>query len=135
MKILLLSQILPFPPDSGPKIKTFNVIRYLAEHHEVTLVSFGRGEPAASMEALQQVCRVVPTVPMKRGRLRDLWALVRSLITRQPWTMVRDDRRTMRRVVTEVSGRQKFDLVYADQLSMCQYARLVPGGVRVFDAN
>ena len=44
MKVLLLTLVLPYPPDSGPKIKTYHVLRYLAQRHEVTLVSFIRSE-------------------------------------------------------------------------------------------
>ena len=48
MKVLLLTQVLPYPPDSGLKIKAWNVLKYLAQHHEVTLISFGRGGVAGS---------------------------------------------------------------------------------------
>ena len=44
MKVLLLTQVLPYPPDSGPKVKTWNVLKYLASKHEITLVSFVRGD-------------------------------------------------------------------------------------------
>lgn len=135
MKILLLSQVLPHPPDSGPKVKTWNLLRFLAQHHEVTLISFVRGEGPESTQELQKYCRRVHTIPMKRAWPRDLWALVRSLATSQPWMMLRDDRRAMRDKVREISGQGGFDVVYADQLNMCQYARLVSGGVRVFDAH
>jgi hypothetical protein len=30
MKVLLLTQVLPYPPDSGPKVKTWNLIKHLA---------------------------------------------------------------------------------------------------------
>ena len=40
MNVLLLTQVLPYPPDSGPKVKTWNVLKYLAQHHEVRLVLF-----------------------------------------------------------------------------------------------
>ena len=52
MKILLLTQVLPYPPDSGPKVKTWNVIKYLAPRHDVTLVSFVRGDQSAEVAHL-----------------------------------------------------------------------------------
>jgi len=43
MRILLITPILPYPPDSGPKIKTYHVLRYLANAgHTITLASFVR---------------------------------------------------------------------------------------------
>jgi hypothetical protein len=29
MRILFLSQLVPYPPDAGPKVRSYNVIRYL----------------------------------------------------------------------------------------------------------
>src|SRR5262249_41826932 len=53
MRILLLTLVVPNPPDSGPKIKTHYLLRYLAQHHQVTLVSFVRSaEEAAAARAL-----------------------------------------------------------------------------------
>ena len=59
MRILLLTQVVPFPPDSGPKIKTLNVLRYLALRHEVHLVSFARSvaEEACAREIGRASCR------------------------------------------------------------------------------
>ena len=48
MKVLLLTQVLHYPPDSNPKIKTWSVLKYLTQHHEGTLVSLVRGGIAGS---------------------------------------------------------------------------------------
>ena len=71
MKILLLTQVLPYPPDSGPKVKTWNVLKYLAQHHEVTLVSFVRGDQSEDVHQLRKYCQAVHTVPMVRSAIRD----------------------------------------------------------------
>ncbi len=42
MNILFLSQVLPYPLDAGPKIRIYYVLRYLAQRHDVSLVSFTR---------------------------------------------------------------------------------------------
>ena len=42
MKILFLTQVLPYPLDSGPKIRAHYVLRQLAAEHQITLVSFVR---------------------------------------------------------------------------------------------
>ena len=45
MRILFLTQIIPYPPNAGPRVKTWHVLRYLAQRgHEVTLASFVRPE-------------------------------------------------------------------------------------------
>jgi glycosyltransferase involved in cell wall biosynthesis len=135
MKALLLTQVLPYPPDSGPKIKTYNVIKYLARNHRVTLVSFVRGDQSEHIRHLERYCEAVHTVPMERGAARDGLAMVRSLLTGRPWMMERDDRKVMRALVTRLAAEGSFDVIHADQLNMAQYARCVPDAFRILDAH
>ncbi|MGQ0601233.1 MAG: glycosyltransferase family 4 protein [Anaerolineales bacterium] len=135
MKVLLLTQVLPYPPDSGPKIKTWNTLKYLARDHEITLVSFVRGDQAAEVEALRRYCQAIHTVPLTRSPIADGWAMVSSLITGQPWMMVRDDQRAMRELIDQLCATTRFDVVHADQLNMAQYAARVPDARRVLDAH
>ena len=135
MNVLLLTQVLPFPPDSGPKVKTYNVLKYLSQHHDVTLVSFVRGDQSGDVEHLRRYCCAVHTVPMARGAVRDGWAMVRSLATSQPWMMVRDDRPEMHALIGRLATQTKFGVVHADQLNMAQYAERVAGARKVLDAH
>lgn len=135
MKILLLTQVLPYPPDSGPKVKTWNVIKYLTQHHQVTLVSFVRGDQSAEIKHLEQYCHAVHTVPMERSIVLDGLAMVHSLLNGQPWMMTRDDRAAMRQLIDRLSKETQFDIAQADQLNMAQYAARVPGARKVLDAH
>ena len=135
MTILLLTQVLPYPPDSGPQIKTWNLIKYLARNHDVTLVSFVRGAADRQVESLRRYCRAVHTVPLARGVARDAGFLLASLLTRRPFMMRRDDRSAMCRVVERVAAANAFDAVHADQLNMAPYALRVRAPLRVLDAH
>lgn len=135
MKILLLTQVLPYPPDSGPKVKTWNVLKYLAQHHEVTLVSFVRGDQSAEINHLKTVCHAVHTVPIERKAVDDVRYLLKSVLTNQPFLMVRDDRANMRHLLEQLSRETKFDIAHADQLNMAQYAARIPGAAKIVDAH
>jgi len=135
MKVMLLTQVLPYPPDSGPKVKTYNVLKYLAQHHDVTLVSFVRGDQSRDIAHLQKYCRAIHVVPMERGAVKDGLAMARSLATRQPWMMVRDDRAAMRLVVDKLARETRFDVAHADQLNMGQYAARVTQARKIMDAH
>ena len=136
MRILFLTQIVPYPPDSGPRIKTYNVLRYLALRHEVHLISFTRST-AESENArwLRGVCAGVTTVPLHRSRLSDVAYLAKSIATGRPFLVERDDSPAMRLAVEELLRRQDLDAVHADQLSMAQFAvdALLP--MRVLDEH
>jgi glycosyltransferase involved in cell wall biosynthesis len=135
VKVLLLTQVLPYPPDSGPKVKTWNVLKYLVRHHEVTLVSFVRGDQSAEVKYLQQYCQAVYTVPMGRRVFQEGLAMLRSLMTGQPWMMIRDDREAMRELVDRLAAENHFDIAHADQLNMAQYAARVAGARKILDAH
>lgn len=122
-RILFLTQVLPYPLDSGAKIRAYYVLRHLVSQHEVTLVSFVRADDRPEHTAhLERFCRAVYTVPMQRSRLRDARALLVALFSGQSMVIVRDEigemRATLRRLVEE----ETFDIVHADQTSMAQYA-------------
>jgi glycosyltransferase involved in cell wall biosynthesis len=136
MRVLLLTQVLPYPPDSGPKIKTYHVIKYLAQKHQVTLVAFVRESDKPEYIAhLKTLCERVITVPIQRAASRDLVFLGKSLLSGQPWMMLRDERPEMRAALAELAQTSQFDIVQADQLNMGQYALPFPSGRKVLDLH
>ncbi len=132
MNILLLTQVVPFPPDSGPKVKTYYLLRYLAAQHRVTLVTFTRNaQEEAQAAALREICAAVHTVHLRRSRLRDGLALASSLLNGRPFIIERDAstamHRFLQRLVFEAAAAGRpFDLVHADQLNMAQFAEGLP---------
>ncbi|MDT8307195.1 MAG: glycosyltransferase family 4 protein [Anaerolineae bacterium] len=123
MKILFLTQVLPYPLVGGPKIRAYYMLRHLAQQHEVTLVSFVRTDDRPEDVAhLAQVCAAVHTVPMVRSRLRDGRALLASLLSGQPAAITRDRVPAMERLLARLVRETAFDVVHADQTAMAQYA-------------
>lgn len=136
MRVLLLTQVLPYPPDSGPKVKTYYVLKYLAQHHDVTLVSFVReSDKPEYIHHLESLCEQVVTVPISRSPVRDLRFLAQSLFQNQPWMMLRDQRPEMRDALKALAARTHFDVVHADQLNMGQYALPFKDSRKVLDLH
>ena len=122
-KILFLTQIVPFPPDAGPKVKTYHVIRALAgQGHSVTLVSFVRPEEVRHIPALREFCEAVHTVPIHRSRIADVGYMIRSYLTGRPFLIERDDVRPMQEMVNRLVREEDFQFIHADQLTMVQFA-------------
>lgn len=123
MNILFLTQIVPFPPDAGPKVKTWHVIRALAgQGHSVTLVSFVRPEEVRHLPALQTICKTVHVVPIRRSRLADAFYMLRSYLTGRPFLIERDNLRPMQETVNRLVRENDFHFIHADQLTMVQFA-------------
>jgi glycosyltransferase involved in cell wall biosynthesis len=136
MRVLLLTLIAPFPPDSGPKVKTYNLLQYLAQRHDVTLVSLVRSEQErGAAEALRPLCEAVYTVPFRRSRLRDVFFFARSLLRGESFIMSRDASPELERLLAELTSRSHYDIIHADQLNMARFALGLPGGARVLDQH
>jgi glycosyltransferase involved in cell wall biosynthesis len=121
--VLFLTQIVPYPPDAGPKVKTWHVLRYLVQRgHQVTLVTFYRDEETPYLENLKELCHRVIGIPMRRSRLMDVAYLLKSNLTGRPFIIERDDLPPFRQAVEECVRRDAVDVIHADQLGMAQFA-------------
>lgn len=136
MRILYLSQVLPYPPDAGPKVRSYHVLQYLAGRHEITLVAFSRpADRREYIEHLRSLCRSVHTLPMPRSPSHNARHLLRALFSGQPFLIARDHVPAMiqllRRLVQEAAAAGRpFDAVHADQLWMVPYALAAAAAVR-----
>jgi len=128
LRILYLNQLLPYPPDAGPKVRSYHVVQHLAGRHEVTLAAFSRpSDRPESLAHLRSFCSEVHTVPMPRSTVLNGWHLARALLTNQPFLITRDHVpamiRLLRRLVQEAAAAGRpYDAVHADQLWMAPYA-------------
>lgn len=127
MNILFLTQVLPYPLDAGPKMRIYYVLRYLAQHHRVTLVSFVRGaKDEQNAEHLRSFLHAVHTVPIQRAVWRDAYFFAASVLTNEPFLIVRDHVDAMHALIRQLVTQEHFDAVHADQLGMAQYATRLP---------
>jgi glycosyltransferase involved in cell wall biosynthesis len=140
LHILFLTQIVPYPPDAGPKVKTWHVLRYLVQHgHQVTLATFCREEEIYYLDTLRQLCSHVISIPIKRSRIADIGYWLKSHLTGRPFIIERDDMAAMRKAVYQVVAGGNIDVIHADQLGMAQFAfkpeNSVSWPTTIFDAH
>lgn len=134
--ILVLTQVLPYPLDAGPKVRAYHLLCALAARRPVVLVSFRRADDAPeAVEHLRRICREVITVPLARGPLYDAWHLLVALFRRRSFIIQRDQRRVLHRLLADLCRRQAFAAVHADQLWMAAYAKGLPVPLKVLDQH
>ncbi len=125
MKILFLTQVLPYPLDAGAKVRQYHMLRWLAARHEVTLVSFVRPDDRPEALAhLRGICAAVHTVRLQRSRWQNVRAAAKGLLTGLPITIVRDETAEMAAILRDLTRATRFDVIHADQLSMAWWGRL-----------
>lgn len=138
MRILFASQLLPFPLDAGPKVRSYYVLRHLAEAgHGVTLLCFVRPEDRPQhLAEMARWCRAVEPVPISRSRLRDLRDGALSLVSQTPFLIRRDRRPEMDTRIARLLAAGSFDAFHADQLWMAPLADLCGTvGLKVLDQH
>ena len=136
MRILILTQVAIYPADAGPKVKTLQVLRYLARQHTVIYCTFVRnaGEELGAGK-LRDVCSSVSTVPIKRSRLDDVRFLLESLLTGDSFILRRDDRRAMQERVQALLQMERVDVLHVDQLNMMRFVPSHWPGVVILDEH
>lgn len=122
MNILFLSRWFPYPMNNGSKIRIYNLLRGLSQHHDVTLLCFA-DQPGVSPEApeIRAVCAKVEVVPWREFDPASLRARL-GFLSLQPRSVVDTFSPAMAQAITQTLNEEKFDLVIASQLQMAAYA-------------
>lgn len=115
VKILFLSQRVPFPPNRGDKITTWRLVERMAREHEVTVVAFAHDR--LDLEAARELgTRGIETIAVPLAvRTRKLLCLP-LLLTGKPLTLGVYGSRRLRREVDARIG--EADVAYAYSSSM-----------------
>ena len=122
MRVLVLTQVVVYPADAGPKVKTLQVLRHLASHHEVVYCTFVRGEQEVKDAGkLADICRRVETVPIQRSKVSDVRYLLESLLTGDSFLLRRDDRAEMQAMVRRLLREERIEVLHVDQLNMMRF--------------
>jgi len=136
MRVLVLTQVVVYPADAGPKVKTLQVLRYLAARHEVIYCTFARGEQEVQdAQKLGDICKRVETAPMQRSRLSDARFLVESLLSGDSFLLRRDDRAAMQQLVRGLLREEHIDVLHVDQLNMMRFVPADWQGTVILDEH
>jgi len=121
MKILFLSRWFPYPTNNGSKLRIYNLLRGLAKHHDVTLLSFA-DQPDVSPDApeVRSLCSDVYVVPWREFDPNSARARF-GFLNLAPRSIVDTFSPEMAQKITQLVNVHKYDLVVASQLSMAAY--------------
>ncbi|MAT44665.1 MAG: hypothetical protein CL609_20210 [Anaerolineaceae bacterium] len=123
MNVLFLTQILPFPPNAGPRVKTWHVIKHLVlQGANVHLVTFIRDEELHYLPKVKEICDQVISIPIQRNRIKDFGYLIKSILTNQSFLVTRDGSSQLNANIENLIKNSSYDFIHADQLTMAQFA-------------
>ena len=134
-RMLFLSQTMPFPPDGGVQIRTFNVMRLLAREFDITALCFyRRSERRTEQEVLDGLAGLAPfgdieafRIPQEHNVGRLAVDHLRSLAARRAYTIFAYHSSSFARRLHELLRTRTFDVVHMDSLDLAGYLPDVHG--------
>lgn len=132
MKILYVCHRFPFPPKRGGKIRPFNMIRHLAQRHEVTVCSLARSAAEAEEgRGIAPHCAhfemAVVSNPVQTAKM------VARLPTTVPSSMGYFHSAELARRIDALLANERFELIFVHCSSVAQYVSKVRGIPKILD--
>ena len=121
MRILFLSRWFPFPADNGAKVRVFNIIKAIAQRHQVRLVSFVT-DPVSEehLAHMRQYCYQVETVPYRTFRANSLKSRL-GFFSPIPRSFLDTHNSGYQSLVQKAGCEEKFDLLIGSQWDTIPY--------------
>lgn len=114
MKILMLTPYLPYPPNSGGQIRTYNLLRNLSSEHTITLVSLYKNIAEKShAQTLRSLCDRVYLCK----RAEKPWTasnIIKAVFGPLPFLIVRNFSKEASDTVASLLSNERFDVIHAE---------------------
>jgi sugar transferase (PEP-CTERM/EpsH1 system associated) len=118
VRILWLKSDLLLPLDKGGKLRTWHLLRQLAQRHDITYVAFASpNEPRANIEGMREVARDVHVIPRTETRKGSVGFYARAALRIAdplPYAVGTYRSRAYRQCVQTLLRDGAFDLVVSD---------------------
>jgi glycosyltransferase involved in cell wall biosynthesis len=122
MRVLVISEYLPYPPDHGGKIRVFELLRRVAQRHEVTLAALVDSDaerqhiPRLESYGIRVLAALRPPIG------QDIRSKVRRLLDVRPRIMSESASPELRAKIRAYVRHRAPDVIHCEQLHVAQYA-------------
>ena len=120
MRMLWLKSDLLLPLDKGGKLRTWHLMRHLAQRHDITYLAFVEpGQPAADVDGMREVASRVETIPRAEARkasLRFYADAALHLADPLPYAVAKYRSAAFRERLRALLEEETFDLIVCDFL-------------------
>jgi glycosyltransferase involved in cell wall biosynthesis len=118
MKVLMLTPYLPYPLVSGGQIRTYNLLKHLSKHHDITLFALIKNEKERKyLQELEPYCKKIELFK----RTENPWAIRNILLagfSPYPFVVTRNLPLGMKRAVQSELDHESYDLIHAETFYM-----------------
>ena len=120
MKILWLNAGLLLPLDKGGKLRTWHLMRHLAQRHDISYLSFSDpADTAGNLEGMREVAARVVTVPRSdagKGTATFYLDAARYLLDAAPYAVAKYRAAAYREALDRLLAERRFDAIVCDFL-------------------
>jgi sugar transferase (PEP-CTERM/EpsH1 system associated) len=120
LNILFLSHRVPFPPNKGEKIRTFNQLKYLTDNnHEITVCS--PLEHHSDVDLLKSLKDKYSTNIAHAALVNKPFRLIKGLAKREPLSIANFYSNSLQVKFDDMLGKNKYDVVICTSSAMAEY--------------
>ena len=134
MKILFVTNEIPYPPDNGVRIVSYNAMRLMKESgHDLALavLTEEKGNISERFEKIRLFCRKDCSYIMQLIS-RNKWIIqFKSILHGQPYPVERHQNQLFRDKLVKLIDKFRPDVVHFDVIVMTRYYDVVPSGVGI----
>lgn len=132
MNVLFIADIVPYPPNTGIKIRTYNIIKQLSQNkkNNIYILSFNHKvlinteqEMTRCVNALKDLCKEVYVfdIPSDRNRFSYLCCLAKNIFQTKPYRVARYFSKDCSKTISDILKKNKIDLVHLDKAELYGY--------------
>lgn len=130
LRVLFLSQIVPYPPHGGVLQRGYNLLRELGREARVHLLAFVHPDVLPTEAALQdsrvaleKFCETVEYFPLwpKKSPVHRVAGLAVSALSSAPFSTLAHRSAAFQRRVSDLVAKKSFDLIHVDTIALTQF--------------
>jgi glycosyltransferase involved in cell wall biosynthesis len=126
LKVLVIDEEIPYPPDSGKRIRTWNLLKRLALTHTVHLLCYGRPEdPRCRVLSSAGIVLRLVDPPDQREGFSLYSRLFANLFSRYPYSVVKHYSRRFQGSLDRLLASEHWDLLHCEWTPYARFLRTV----------
>lgn len=114
MKILMVTPYVPYPPSSGGQIRTYNLLKYLSQNNEITLVALYKNDEEKKYESyLKKYCKKIYLCkrPSSPWQFKNIF---KTIFSSSPFLVVRNYSDEAKTIINKLLLQERFDVIHAE---------------------
>ncbi len=110
----MVTPYVPYPPSSGGQIRTYNLLKYLSQNNEITLVALYKNDEEKKYESyLKKYCKKIYLCqrPSSPWQFKNIFKTIFSF---SPFLVVRNYSSEAKTIINQLLTEEKFDVIHAE---------------------